>query len=149
MARTANKPATVATVAVAAATPTSAALRAANAHKYANAKQGKALPCANVRYTLTALGAATAAAGGAGKSGKPTVMGIVAVAAAYCQAKGKPLTGANIAAAMQVLPNCRAAIGSSKAVKYAANGQYCNGWLSGYIVGAARSAHGLLVVATA
>lgn len=142
----ANRTATArtATVATVAATPTTAAMRAANAHKYANAKAGKAMANAATVYALTALGATTAASGGAGKQGKATVMGTVAVAAASLVAKGKPLTGANIAAAMQVLPACRAAISGSKAVVYAANGHYCNAWLGGYIAGAARPAHGLL-----
>jgi len=150
-----NNAATAAATRAPVATPTTAALRAGNAHKYAaatpaGALPGKALPNANVRYTLTPLGAKVAAAGGVGTSGKVTVMGAVAVAAATLVAKGRPLTGANIAAAMQALPAMRSAIASSRAAaKYAAGGHYCNAWLGGYIAGAARKAHGLLAVATA
>ena len=142
MARTANKAATV-------ATPNRKALQAANAHKYAAANNGRSIAGANVVYTLTALGAATAANGGAGKQGNVTVMGCVAVAAAWCAAKGKPVTMGNICAAMQALPNVRAALSASKAVKYANGGNYCHAWLAGYVRGAARSAHGLLATVTA
>ena len=147
MARTANKAATA--TATATATPTRKALQAANAHKYAAANNGRSIAGANVVYTLTALGAATAAKGGAGKQGNVTVMGCVAVAAAWCAAKGKPVTMGNICAAMQALPNVRAALSASKAVKYANGGNYCHAWLAGYVRGAARSAHGLLATVTA
>lgn len=146
MARTAK---TAAATATATAVSRKAA-QAANAHKYANANAGRAMAGANVTYTLTALGAATAAAGGAGKQGNVTVMGCVALAAAHVAAKGRHLTAANIAAAMQTLPALRTAIANSKAAaKYAAGGNYCYAWLGGYIRGAARSAHGLLAAVTA
>lgn len=146
MANRTNTTATTAAAVVAAtvAAPTVKQAQAANAHKYSTANGGRKMANAATLYTLTALGAATAAAGGAGKQGKATVMGTVAVAAAYVASKGKPLTGANIAAAMQTLPACKAAIGGSKAVVYAAGGAYCYAWLGGYIAGAARKAHGLL-----
>lgn len=152
MARTAKATAAnVATAAVTVAAPANRkALQAANAYKYASANNGRAMAGANVVYTLTALGAATAANGGAGKQGNPTVMGCVAVAAAHVAAKGRPLTLANICAAMQALPALKAAISASKAsAKYAAGGNYCHAWLAGYVRGAARNAHGLLATVTA
>lgn len=128
----ATLPATVATVA-----PTHAA-RAANAHKYGVATH-KALPAPAQAYTVTPHGMAVAANGGRMGGANPTVMGCVALAAAHLAAKGRPLTQANLAAAMQALPAIRAVIGASRAVKYASGGQYCNAWLGGYIAGAARN----------
>lgn len=121
---------------------------AANPNKYGVA--ARLNPAANATFTLTALGASVAAMGGAGKGGKPTVMGCVAVAAATLLAKGKPLTGANIAAAMQALPAMRTALANTKASNmYAAGGNYCNAWLGGYINGAARNPACLLARVTA
>lgn len=115
----------------------------APAHKYAKAP--KAVATATVTYKLTALGQTVASAKGAGSSGKTTVMGLVAVAAANVLAAKRPLTGANIVAAMRTPAMVAALTGATKAVKYAPGGTVpCRAWLSGYVAGAARAQHGLL-----
>lgn len=121
------------------------------AHKYG--AQAANVPCAGNTYSVTALGRSVASAGGKGKSGKVTVMGLVALAAVTA-AKGKgTVSGLAIVQAMQTNPAIIAAWlnGQTKAGKYApANGGNgagklpCPHWCSGYVVGAARSAAGLL-----
>jgi len=133
---------------IAQAAPTNAT-RAHNGNAGKYAKAPRAVATASVAYTLTAHGAATAAANGAGKGGKATAMGAVAVAAAHLHAKGRPLTGVAIVAAMRALPACLAILRACKATVYVAGGQPCPAWCSGYVAGAARSGHGLLAKVTA
>lgn len=130
-----------------AATPATPATRVApNAGKYHAAP--RAVPVATVRYTITALGVATANAKGAGKSGKVTVMGLVAVAASAVAAKGMALTGANIVAAMRALPAVNTAFKQTRAATgYARGALPCPAWCSGYVAGAARSPASLLAKA--
>lgn len=145
MARTANNTAIVtaaATVAVAA--PYNGKYHAAP----------KAVATKTVQYNVTAHGASVAAMGGAGKSGKVTVMGLVAVAAAHAAAKanGAPVSGAHIVAAMRALPAVAAAYAATRAGQaggYAAGQLPCKAWCSGYVAGAARAQHGLLIAVTA
>ena len=141
MARNANK-------ALATATPATPATRKvpSNAHKYGAAH--KQIATGNVHYALTAHGRATAAAL-AGKSGKPTVMALVAYCAAHCAAKGVPVNGNNITLAMRCLPAVVAAYAATKAGKYAPRGTLPpHAWCSGYIAGAARNPANLLVQVT-
>jgi hypothetical protein len=149
MARTANTAAATATVAAAATLPAPAAPYVGKYHA-----APKAVATKTVAYTLTAVGVAVAAANGAGKSGKVTVMGLVAVAAAHATAKanGKPVTGAHIVAAMRALPAVASAYGATRAGQaggYAAGALPCKAWCSGYVAGAARAQHGLLAPVTA
>lgn len=139
MART-NRTAAAATVAVVAATPAAPATRPvpANAHKYGAGHRTVATKA--VVYSLTPHGATTAAAM-AGKSGKPTVMALVAAATAHAVQRngGQPVTGQQIVAAMRALPAVVQAYGNTKAGKYAGGGALpCPAWCSGYIAGAAR-----------
>ena len=116
-----------------------------NAYKYGAAHKAIA---ATGTYTLTAAGRATAATNGAGKSGKVTVMGLVAVAASAVAAKGLPLTGTNIVLAMRTLPAVVAAFGATKAQQYAPRGTLpTHAWCSGYVTGAARTPACLLATA--
>jgi citrate lyase beta subunit len=111
----------------------------ANAHKYANAPRAVATKA--VAYTLTAYGLATATTA-AGKSGKPTVMALVAVAANVATARngGQPATGQQIVAAMRANAFVVAAYANTKAGKYAPAGTLpCPAWCSGYVAGAARN----------
>jgi len=110
------------------------------AHKYG--KAAATVPCAGNSYKLTALGADT----NAGKSGRVTVMALVAQAARAAGATtAKPVTGLAIVLAMQTTPEIAAAYKATKAGKYAPKGALpCAAWCSGYVVGAARSAAGLL-----
>lgn len=120
----------------------------ANAGKYG--ANHKAIATKAVTYNLTAHGAATAAAA-CGKSGKPTVMALVAVAAAAAMQRngGNAVTGQAIVLAMRTLPAVVQAYGNTKAGKYAPVGTLPpHAWCSGYVAGAARSAAGLLVAVT-
>jgi hypothetical protein len=132
---------------VAATTAAPVANVPSNAGKYG--ANHKAVATRTVTYALTALGTATAAANGAGKGGKVTCMGLVAVAAARLAAKGVPLTGANLVAAMRALPAVKAAWANTRAAAQYANGVPTKAWCSGYIAGAARSPASLLAVVTA
>ena len=125
MARTVTKPATPATRTI------------ANAHKYHAAP--RAVATGAVTYVLTAHGAATAS-NAAGKSGKPTAMAAVAVAAAHAIAKagGQPVTGLAIVAAMRSHAPAVAMLRACRATKYVAGGLPCPAWCSGYVAGAAR-----------
>lgn len=110
------------------------------AHKYG--KAAATVPCAPNKYKLTALGAGTTA----GKSGRPTVMALVAIAAKAAGATtGKAVTGLAIVLQMQQNPDVLAAYKATKAGKYSPKGALpCAAWCSGYVVGAARAAAGLL-----
>ena len=111
-------------------------------HKY---KAPAKVPCAAINYTLTNAGLA-AAQTVAGKSGKPTVMALVAFAAAQAGATAsKPVSGLAIVQAMQSNQAIVAAYGNTKAGMYAPKGTVpCANWCSGYVTGAARAAAGLL-----
>lgn len=120
------------------------------------------LPCANASFNLTAWGQAAAAAGGKGPKGNYTVMALVAAAThAAQQALGLPASahvcGAAIAYYMVTTPAItgpmqpRGVTGGACKTNYyigkCATGAPqlpCMGWLSGYILGAARLPHGLL-----
>jgi hypothetical protein len=149
MAKANANTATVATATVA-ATVTALGRKAqqvANAAGTKYERNPRAVPNANVLYALTPLGIAIAANGGLGKQGKATCMGQVAVAAASVAAKGRPLTGLNIVAAMQSLPVVKAAIAASKASSgYAANNATPEAHSAGYVQGAARQGAGLLTI---
>ncbi len=103
------------------------------------------VPCAANAYRLTNLGNGVAA-NGAGKGGKPTVMGLVAVAAKAAGATpAKAVSGLAIVQAMQTNKAVVAAYALTKAGMYAPKGALpCPAWCSGYVVGAARAAAGLL-----
>jgi hypothetical protein len=76
-------------------------------------------------------------------------MGLVAVAAAAVQAKGLPVTGANIVTFMRAMPQVKALWGATKAGAGYANGVPTKAWCSGYVTGAARKPACLLVAVTA
>lgn len=109
------------------------------------------VPCATRRFRLTAAGAAMAASGGLGKSGKVTIMGLVTLAAKAAGATAKaPVTGLAIVAQMRGLPDVAALYRASKAGKYAPKGALpCPQWCSDYVTGAARSVPGLLAAVSA
>jgi hypothetical protein len=135
MARKATNAAATATVV--AATPATRAVPA-NAHKYGAAHRTIATKA--VQYVVTAHGAATAASM-AGKSGKPTVMALVAVAAATAMQRnnGNPVTGQAIVLVMRTLPAIVQAYANTKAGKYAPAGSLPpHAWCSGYVAGAHR-----------
>lgn len=113
------------------------------AHKYGATAAN--VPCATATYRLTGLGAASAATG-LGKSGKPTVMALVALAAKQAGAtQAKGAKGLAIVAAMRGNAAVTEAWRATKAGKYAPKGALpCPAWCSGYVTGAARSQHGLL-----
>lgn len=150
MARTNARTAAAATVATVVATPAAPAARPvpANAHKYG--ANHKAIATKAVTYGLTPHGAATAAAA-CGKSGKPTVMALVAVATAAAMQRnnGQPVSGQAIVLAMRTLPAVVAAYGNTKAGKYAPAGTLPpHAWCSGYVAGAARNPACLLAAVT-
>lgn len=117
------------------------------------------LPCANAMFNLTAWGQAAAQAGGKGPKGNFTVMALVAAAThAAQQALGLPasapvcgaaiayhmVTVAAITGPMQPRGVAGGACKTSYYVGKCAQGTGalqlpCMGWLSGYILGAART----------
>lgn len=111
------------------------------AHKYR--KEAANVPCAARTFRLTGIGAETATTG-VGKSGKPTVMALVCVAAKAAGAtQTRGVTGLAIVMAMR--DNAALRYEATKAGKYAPGTKLpCPAWCSGYVTGAARSAHGLL-----
>jgi hypothetical protein len=127
-----------------------AATRAVPANAYKYGANHKAIATKAVTYGLTALGAATATAA-CGKSGKPTVMALVAVATAAAMQRnnGQPVSGQAIVLAMRTLPAVVAAYGNTKAGKYAPAGTLPpHAWCSGYVAGAARNPACLLAAVT-
>jgi hypothetical protein len=122
------------------------------------------LPCANNMFNLTAWGATAAAAGGKGPKGNYTVMALVAAATAAAQAAlglpaSAPVCGAAIAYFMVTTPAITGPMQPRGVAGGACKTNYyvgkcpqgtgalqlpCMGWLSGYILGAARLPAGLL-----
>lgn len=120
------------------------ALLAATAKRY-GANAGMLSPAfANRTFTLSTLGATVAASGGLSGAGRPTTMGLTAVALMVASNGTGSATGAAIVAAM-LSPALAARIAATKA-----NGYHTNGAnpmpakvAQGYVNGLCRPAHGL------
>lgn len=125
MANNAKAPAPIATATrVATSAP-------ANAYKYGVAHNS--VPCGQHNFTLTAKGAAAAAALAAGA--KATVPGIMALAAQQAGAtQTKAVNGAAIVLAMRSA-RFAAMLGKTKAGSKYAKGLPCRKWCSGYVMG--------------
>jgi len=135
MATKANKAAAIVTP-IARSVPT-------NAGKYGVAH--KAIAASGTTWALTAAGHLPATSGH-GKSGKPTVHGIVCLALRLVTAKGLPATTANIVLFMRTNAQVLALLGKVNSTPYL-HGLPCHNWLAKYIIGTASAKGGALIKA--
>jgi hypothetical protein len=118
----------------------------ASAKRYGAAVNSLTPSFANATFTLTALGkAAVGVAGGIGRNGQATAMGLTAVALANAANGGTSATGAAIVAAILGNPQLMAAMGATKAlgVHVTPNSATAAKWAQGYVNGLCRPQHGL------
>lgn len=122
-----------------------APLSAASAKRYGALAGTLGNAFANRTFSLTPLGVGVAANGGAGVSGKPTVMGLAACALSIASNGGNNATGAAIVAVMLTHPAFAGVFNGTKAngVHVSANATTAAKWCQGYVNGLTRPAHGL------